>query len=84
MPNLPNRPNTMTPRYPIEPLAKHLGITLGQIGGHQPGDHPTGITALAEALNLSPSRIYHYRRHGLTEATTTTLTNTLTPQETAA
>lgn len=53
-------------RYPLEPLAQHLGINLGQIGGHQPGQHPTGITALADRLGISPRVAQRHRRHGLT------------------
>ena len=55
----------MTVRYPLAPLAAHLGITLGQIGGHQPGQNPTGIAALAERLKLSPTMLYRLRHHGL-------------------
>lgn len=53
-------------RYPLEPLAAHLGITLGQIGGHQPGQHPTGMTALADRLGVVPRVLQRHRRHGLT------------------
>lgn len=52
-------------RYPLDPLANHLGIRLGQIGGHQPDQHPSGMAALAERLNLSITRLYRLRRHGL-------------------
>lgn len=53
-------------RYPVDAIAKHLNIDLNQIGGHQPGQHPTGITAIAQALNVTPRYLQHARRQGLT------------------
>lgn len=54
-------------RYPLEPLAQAAGVTLGQIGAHQPGDHPTGMAALAERLGVSTTTLKRARRHGLTD-----------------
>lgn len=53
------------PRYPLAPLAAALGVTLGQIGGHRPGQEPTGITALAERFGCSTRWVKHLHRHGL-------------------
>ena len=53
--------------YPLEPLAAHLGITLGQTGGHQPGQDPTGVAALVDRLGISTTRIHQLRRSGLTD-----------------
>lgn len=54
-------------RYPLAPLAHALGITLHTIGGHQPGQPPTGITALAQATGYSPRWLQHLHQHGLTD-----------------
>ena len=54
-------------RFPIEPLADAAGITLGQIGGHQPDDHPSGIARLAELIGVKPRWARHLRHQGITE-----------------
>lgn len=53
-------------RYPLQPLAHTLGITLNTTGGHQPGQPPTGITALATATGLSTRRLQELHQTGLT------------------
>lgn len=56
---------TPEPRYPLQPLAQALGITLGTTGGHQPGQPPTGITALAEATGRPTRTLQHWNLTGL-------------------
>ena len=56
-----------TERYPLTPLATFLHIELSITGGHQPGQHPTGLSALAERLNISHATASRYHRHGLTD-----------------
>jgi hypothetical protein len=57
----------MTDRYPLQPLATHLGIHLGTIGGQQPGQHPEGLHALALALGISHRHARRIHTHGLTD-----------------
>lgn len=54
-------------RFPLEPLAQAAGITLGQIGGHQPDDAPQGIARLAELIGCKPRWARQLRHQGLTE-----------------
>lgn len=64
-----------TPRFPLEPLAEHLKITLG-CHGRQPGsdggtgqDDPAehGLAALALALGISHRTARRLHAHGLSE-----------------
>lgn len=40
-------------RYPIEPLAEALGVTLGRIGGYQPDAPTEGLAALARSIGAN-------------------------------
>lgn len=61
-----SRPSWNEQRFPLDPIARHLGITFGQMGGHQPGQFPSGVYALAEVLDRGPTWVYKVRRNGLT------------------
>lgn len=60
-------------RYPLDPLAHRLGITLHQPGRTGPQDHryrsehPAGWTALADRLGVSVHHLRHVARIGLTD-----------------
>ena len=54
-------------RYPLQPLAQALGITLDQLGGHQPDNPPAGYTELAERLGITRQWVHHLSHHGLTD-----------------
>jgi len=57
---------TATVRYPLAPLAAHLGIQLGQPGN--PNDpHPQGLHALAQQLGVTHRTAQRLHQHGLTE-----------------
>lgn len=53
-------------RYPLEPLARVLGVDLHTIGGHQSGDL-TGLHLLAEQLGISHRHARRLEQHGLTD-----------------
>ena len=55
-------------RYPIEPLAEALGVTLGRIGGYQPDAPTEGLAALARSIGASLSTAKRIRKEGLTDA----------------
>lgn len=57
-----------TKRYPIEPLAEALGVTLGRIGGYQPDAPTEGLAALARSIGASLSTAKRIRKEGLTDA----------------
>lgn len=52
-------------RYPIEPLADALGITLGRIGRPTDGTQDT-LQTLADLIGVSLRTVKNYRTHGLT------------------
>lgn len=54
-------------RYPLEPLAQHLGITLGTTGGHQPDDDLLTLADLADRLRISHRHARRLHHEGLTE-----------------
>lgn len=56
------------PRFPLDPLAHAAGIELGQVGGHQPGQHLSGNARLAELVGVTPRWARQLRHTGLTEA----------------
>ena len=56
------------PDFPLEPLATAAGIELGRTGGHRPGEHASGVAAMAERVGVSESTIKRARRNGLSEA----------------
>lgn len=54
-----------TKRYPIEPLAEALGVTLGRIGGYQPDQPPEGLVALANRCGISHRRARRWHQFGV-------------------
>lgn len=57
------------PTFPLEPLAKAAGVTLGQIGGQtRVADHDArhGYAELSELLAVSRTTLRKWRANGLT------------------
>lgn len=54
-------------RYPLEPLAQLLGITLHTNGGHQPEDELDTLADLANRLNITHRHARRLLHDGLTE-----------------
>lgn len=51
--------------FPLEPLARVAGITLGIIGGRGGDDAPGGVAELADRLGISASTVKRLRHRGL-------------------
>jgi hypothetical protein len=56
---------TTRARYPLVLLADRLGITLGQVGGHQPDQLPSGHAELMARLHISRATATRWARHGI-------------------
>ena len=54
-------------RYPLQPLARVLGIELGRVGGYQPGQPPSGLAAIAEQLGISHVMAQRLNAEGLSD-----------------
>jgi hypothetical protein len=54
-------------RYPLEPLARLLGVELGRIGGYQAGQPRSGLAAVAEHLGISHTMAQRLNAEGLSE-----------------
>lgn len=52
-------------RYPIEPLARAIGVTLGRAGGYQPDDPPEGLAALANRCGITHRRAQRWHQYGI-------------------
>lgn len=53
-------------RYPLEPLAQAMGITLGRPGHPADSDRAdTGLAAIADRLGISLPTAHRRRRHGI-------------------
>lgn len=60
------RPAQTPRRYPVEPIARSLGITLGQPG--RPDDSALhGAALLAAFLDVTTVTAHRYIRHGMPE-----------------
>jgi hypothetical protein len=60
----------MSNRYPLVPLAQHVGIRTGRAihGGQQRGQAPDGLHQLAIRLGVTHRRARKWNQHGLSEA----------------
>lgn len=52
-------------RYPIEPLARAIGVTLGRVGGHQPDAPNEGLETLANRCGISHRRAQRWHQFGV-------------------
>lgn len=55
-----------TVRFPLEPLARRLGIRLIQAGGQQPGQLPEGLADLAGRTGMSHRTARRLHQFGMT------------------